>query len=415
MTHWLLVILSVMTWTVESKNTVTLVDGGTVPHDIEVSYANTYNKGQVRAGDVATLTLGNMGGITVERVSLAMRANAKSGSGTITVTADEQSLAQKTVTWQSVSDDVELFKGQKHGVETMTVRVTGTENSVYVDAFTIEWSPRASQHVILMRGSTPVDTLTEEHGMDGVLLPTLQNEAHWRFTGWSKKEFWTVYDEPAYHPANSRYYPENDTLWAVYQWEEVNTGERIYETEVTSGVYMYVDRETQMALTGVPVEGTMERATANIYDANQHYELAFADDNTVNITHVPTGTPIGYHGKQMAAKATPWNVYHQGDQTLFYTTIDSKTYVLWLNIMEGGGNETHAGLLLANPGNSPMGLLGTMMPTEIYAFTCHPEAMVGIEDVPDEGMSGSGNERTVQVGIYELHIRNGKKYIKLKE
>lgn len=412
MTHLLLIILSVMTWTVESKTAVTLADGGSVPYDIEVSYANTYNKGQVRAGDVATLTLGNMGGITVERVSLAMRANAKSGSGVIEVTAGDEILAQKTVTWQTVSEDVELFKGQRHGVETMTVRVKGTENSVFVDAFTIEWSPRAPQQVILMRGSTPIDTLAEDHGMSGVDLPRLPNEENWHFLGWSKTEFWTVYEEPTYLLPDSRYYPQNDTLWAVYQWEEASTDEMIYETELVSGTYLYVNRNTQVALTGVPANGKMARAAANAYDEDQHYQITFSEDNTALITHVLTGTPIGYKGTQLDAQALPWKVYHQDDQTLFYTTINGKNYILWLDIMDNGGNETHAGLLQADPGASPLGLLSTLVPTDIYAFTCHPEAMVGLDEVKDEWMNG---ERVVQVGIYELHIRNGKKYIKLKE
>ena len=55
-----------------------------------------------------------------------------------------------------------------------------------------------------------------------------------------------------------------------------------------------------------------------------------------------------------------------------------------------------------------------MMPTELCAFTCHPEAMVGIDEVEDEEMRGLGDERVVQVGIYELHIHKGKKYIILK-
>lgn len=415
MHHLLLVILSVMTWTVESKSAVTLADGGSVPYDIEVSYANTYNKGQVRAGDVATLTLSNLGGMTVERVTLAMRANAKSGSGVLQAEANEEKLAEKTVTWQTVSDEVELFKGQQHGVETMTIRVTGTENSVYVDAFTIEWSPRAPQHVVLMRGSTPIDTLTEEHGMSGVILPWLPNEEHWRFVGWSNKEFWTIYEEPAYHASNIRYYPQNDTLWTVYQWEEVDTSERIYETELSSGVYMYVNRESQMALTGVPVDGKMARAEANVYDANQHYEIRLAGGDTAYITHVPTGTPIGYKGTQLDAKASPWRIFHQDDQTLFYTTISGKNYLLWLNVYDTQHSGTiYAGLLQADPDASTLGLLSTMMPTELYAFTCHPEAMVGIDEVFDEGMSGLEDERVVQVGIYELHIRKGKKYIILK-
>lgn len=414
MPHLLLILLSVMTWTVESKNTVTLADGGSVPYDIEVSYTNTYNKGQLRAGDVATLTLGNLGGMTVERVSLAMRANAKSGSGAIEVTVGDEKIGEKTVTWKTVSEDVEVYRGQQHGVETMTIRVMGTENSVYVDAFTIEWSPCAPRQVILMRGSTPIDTLTEESGMSGVILPWQKNEEHWRFVGWSNKEFWTVYEEPAYHSSNIRYYPQNDTLWAVYQWEEVSTDEMVYETEVSSGVYMYVNRITQLALTGVPVDGKMARAEANVYDANQHYQITLTGGDTAYITHVPTGAPIGYKGAQLDTIASPWKIFHQDDQTLFYTTISGKNYILWLDIMTGDGNESYAGLFQADPGASPLGLLSTMMPTELFAFTCHPEAMVGIDEVEDEEMRGLGDERVVQVGIYELHIHKGKKYIILK-
>ncbi len=411
----LIILLSVMTWTVESKNAVTLAEGGTVPYDIAVSYTNTYNKGQVRAGDVATLTLGNLGGLTIERVSLAMRANTSKGAGAIELACNDAELARKTVTWQTVSEDVEVFRGQQQDVDKMAIRVTGTENSIYVDAFTIEYAPRAPMSVVLMRGDTPIDTLMEESGISGVILPWLQDEDHWRFRGWSNTEFWTVYEEPTYHHSNTRYFPENDTLWAVYQWEEANTNEMVYEESLSSGVYMYVNRSSQIALAGMPADGKMQRAEANIYDDNQHYMFAFVGADSVYITHVPTGTPIGYEGTQMAAKASPWKVYHEGDQTLFYATIQGKNYVLWLDNMNSTNTEQYAGLVQTDPGPSPMGLISTMMPTEVFAFTCHPEAKVGIDEVND-GMSASLNDgMIVQFGIYELHIKNGKKYIILKE
>lgn len=413
----LIILLSVMTWTVESKNTVTLTDG-TVPYDIEVSYANTYNKGQLRAEDVATLTLSNLGGITVERVSLAMHANAKSGAGVIEVIADGNQLTEKGVTWQTVSTDVEVFSGQQHGVDKLEIKGTGLQSSIYIDAFTIEYSPRAPMSVVLMRGSTPIETLMEEHGMSGVILPWLEDEDHWRFRGWSKTEFWTVYDEPTYQHSNTRYYPENDTLWAVYQWEEVNTSEMIYEEAGVSGVYMYVNRSEKayLALTGVPVNGVMASATPNVYDDNQHYMISFVGTDTAYITHVPTGTPIGYDGPQMAAKASPWRVYHEGDQTLFWTTIGNKNYILWLNIPDKNTEDTYyAGLFQADPGPSPMGLLGTMMPTEVFAFTCHPETGVGIESVQDSGLRNHKILRDGQV----LILRQGETYtvtgLKVKE
>jgi len=149
----------------------------------------------------------------------------------------------------------------------------------------------------------------------------------------------------------------------------------------------------------------MTRAPEDIYDSNQHYWIEFAGTDTAYIEHIPTGQPIGYKGTEMATEFSPWLVYHQGDQTLFYTTIDGKNYVLWLNIMDSYKNN-YAGLLQTDPGPSPMGLQTTLMPTEIYAFTCHPETKVGIENVPDSERSNRKILRDGQV----LILRQGETY-----
>ena len=63
---FLLVILAVMTWTVENKNTVS--GAGEMPGSVQAIYANTYQKGDVRQGDTATLVLTNIGGRTIEEI-----------------------------------------------------------------------------------------------------------------------------------------------------------------------------------------------------------------------------------------------------------------------------------------------------------------------------------------------------------
>jgi len=409
----LMILLSVMTWTVESKNAVKLSDTSEVPYDIEVTYANTYNKGQVRSGDVATLTLSHLDGITIEEVALSMRSNNGSGAGTIDVTADTHNLAHTTVTWQQVSEEVVVFSGAQAGVQSLTISLSGTQNSLYVDAFRITWSSAAARTVTLMHGSTVMTTLTEASGGDGIQLPSLENEENWRFVGWSETEFWTIYEKPEYYPTGARYYPNGDcVLWATYQYAEM-TGEKPFVTELFSGSFMYVNRETKMALTGVPTEGRMNAIGENIYDDNQHYRIEFAGTDTAYIEHIPTGQPIGYNGTEMAAKSSPWLVYHEGDQTLFYTIVNGKNYVLWLNIYDPIKQTIYAGLLQTDPGASPMGLKDTFMPTEIYAFTCHPEAKVGIE-LTSEGMNELVSERKIVFGIYEIYIRNGKKYLILR-
>ena len=186
----LLVLLATMTWTVVNKNTVHLSDDSTVPYDINVSYSNTWNAGHVRAGDVATLSLSNLNGITIESVSLAMRSNKNAGAGQISVMADNTSLANMSVTWHSVSNAVQVFSGQTNNVNALTITVSGTQNSLYVDAFTITYASRPAYTVTLMNGSRVYATLTEEAGMQGVLLPSMPDTAQWQFIGWSGIEFW---------------------------------------------------------------------------------------------------------------------------------------------------------------------------------------------------------------------------------
>ena len=408
----LMILLSVMTWTVESKNAVKLTDTSEVPYDIEVVYSNTYNKGQVRAGDMATLSLSHLDGITIEEVALSMRSNNGSGAGTIDVTADTHELAHTTVTWQQVSEDVVVFSGAQADVQTLTISLSGSQNSLYVDAFRITWSSAAARTVTLMHGSTALTTMTEVNGGEGIQLPSMEDEDTWRFVGWSETEFWTIYEKPEYYQAGSRYYPSGDCiLWATYQYSEM-MGEKPFVTELVSGSYMYVNRHTEMALSGVPVDGKMTSAGENIYDDKQHYQIKFVGTDTAYIMHIPTGQPIGYNGTAMATELSPWLVYHEEDQTLFYTIVDGKPYVLWLNILDSYGN-IYTGLLQTSPGPSPMGLKDTYMPTEIYAFTCHPEAKVGIE-LTSEGMNELMCERKIVFGIYEIYIRNGKKYLILR-
>ena len=407
----LLLFAAVMSFAVETKNSVSM--DGTYPPTMQFSYENTYQKGQVRSGDTATLSLSHLAGITVERIKLAMRSNKTAGAGTIILTANGTQIASRNVNYTDVSVPVVAYASALTNVEDLEITLIGTQNSLYVDTFIVSWSPAAAREVVLMRGDEAVDTLREANGGEGVLLPTMEDEDVWRFIGWSECAFWTVYEMPNYLSAGTRYYPAaNGELWAVYKYTEM-TGEKPYATDLMSGSYMYVNRTLHIALSGVPEEGVMVHANADIYDDNQHYWIEFTGTDTAYITHIPTGTPIGYNkSAQMEAQASPWKVYHEGDQTLFWTTISGKNYVLWLNVpTKEDYTITYAGLLQTNPQESPMGLQDTYMPTEVLAFTCHPECGVGIEQVEWREEKG---EWKVVFGIYELYIRDGKKYLKIR-
>ena len=419
-----MILSAVMTWTVQSKSSVQ--GSGELPAGVTAEYDCTYQKGTVRAGDVATLALTGIAGIEVQQIDYYLRSNKSSGAGTITVTADGTLLATKSGSlrdWCGTYDAdnyhaVMAWQGSRLISESLVLQLGGSTNSLYIERFVITYLPAPPEPpaptytVTLTDGNQLYATLTESSGGAGVLLPALPNRAYWRFVGWSERDLGTIDEQPSLHYAGNRFYPTgNDSLWAVYQYAEMQ-GEKPFVEELISGVYMYVNRGLNVALRGVPADGRMTSAAVDAYDDNQHYQITFVGTDTAYISHVPTGTPIGYSvaSRTMAAQASPWLVYHSGDQTIFYTVIGGKNYVLWLNVYDTQTRDNYAGLLQANPGVSPMGLQDTMMPTELYAFTTHPEWALGI----DETQEAASAERIIRFGNYEIHIQNGHKKLYLR-
>lgn len=411
----LLILLSVMTWTVTSKSSVT--GDGEWPYDIDVAYANTYNKGQVRQGDTATLSLGNLGSITVEQIEVYVRSIAAAGAGTFSVVANGQTVATKSGTfkdWFGAYDNdnyhaLRLLNQARSGVNELSISLVGTTNSLFIEKYVITYTPLPARTVTLRKGSAVYTTITEEGSMQGIVLPQLPDTAEWKFIGWSATELWTVNETPAFYEANTKFYPKEDcTLWALYLFDD--TPETVYVSELQMGDYMYVNRESGMALRGVPENGRMASAITDVLDESQRYHVQFSGTDTAYITHVKTGTPIGYSGTKMVAAASPWLVYHQNDETIFYATIKGKTYVLWLNIYDSG--DYYAGLMEATPVNSPLALQVPRQASGEKTYTCHPEGGMDIVDVQaDERTTGRWS---FPFGPYQLLIQDGKKYLIVK-
>ena len=412
----LLVLLSVMTWIVDSKNTVH--GEGTGPYSIDVSYSCSYQKGTVRAGDEAVLTLTQLGGITVEQVEVWVKSNKDAGAGTFTVTMNGQETATKEGSlkdWCGRFDNeeyhpVQLLSEKREGVNALSIRLTGTTNSLHIDKYVITYSVGSPHTVTLMTGARSYQQLTETKGGEGVVLPNVNDTADWVFVGWSATEFWEMSVLPTIYNANATFYPSADcTLWAVYQLKPESSP--AFVTDLISGEYLYMNRDNNLALTGVPTDGVMTSAKANPANANQVYTIIFTSArDTAYITHKASGTPIGYSGKKMSAIASPWLVYHNGEETLFYARIDYKNYVLWLNIIDAGNEGQYAGLLLADPMTSAMRLLPASHDTKSY-YSCHPETK-SLEEARPVYMNG---ERVLmRFGNYEMVIVNGRKVLRIK-
>ena len=414
---WLTIILSILTLTVDSKNTV--IATGDIPPSAQATYNCTYQKGTVRQGDEAVLELSYLAGMTISQVNVYIRSNQSGGAGTWSVIIDGQAVAMKSGSfdqWFGAYDNtryhpLSLLPKSYQGVQEMTIRLQGSVNSLYIEKYVIAYTPAPAHSVTLMRGNEVYQTLTETTGGAGVFLPALDDYNGWRFIGWSETEFRQTSTRPALIAPNTRcYLLTNVTLWAAY--ESILPEDSIYVSELTDGEYLYVNTQSQMALSGVPdkngqmVPGFMDRTALN-----QLYSMTFnAAKDTAYITHAATGAPIGYDYQcKLVTAASPWRVYHDGNETILYATIANKNYILWLNIEDSHTGDFHAGLLPADPQSSMLKLVFPASENE-QVYTCHPESGMGFERIQET----QKNEYVLPFGCYDLIIRNGEKELRMR-
>lgn len=416
----LLSILSlVMTWTVETKSTVSF--SGDAPAAIDVEYVCSYQKGTVRSGDDATLTLTGMNGIVVERIEMYMRSNKSAGAGIVTIYADGAAIAQKEGSlrdWVGKYDNsafypIEVFAGQQRVQDALVINLHGTTNSLYVEKYVITYQQAPAYTATLMEGDEVYTTLTEPIGGAGVFLPSLPNKSDWQFVGWTDSPFWNVSSLPGniYPPQTTITLTEDVSLWAV--WHYVPHPEEMYVAEMQSGDYLYVNTANQLAIAGVVSNGVMPHAIVNPLDSNQIYHVEFDESaQTATIQHVLTGQYVGYEDAALIAEPTAWNVWHDGIYTVFYAVCNGKKYVLWQNIIvvTETDAERYAGLLVTNDvTQAPTALMCPQLPEE-QKYTCYPKHDMSIDQT-----TTNMDEIIVPFGIYEIHIRHGEKFVRLRQ
>ena len=410
-------ILAVMTWTVQSKNAV--AGSGEYPYGVVAGYSNTYNKGQVRAGDEAVLRLSSLGGINVESVVVYTKSNKSGGAGIFTVQANGQQVATKSGSfeeWEGAYDNssyhpISLLANAVPNVNELVVSLAGTANSLHIEKYEISYTSLAPHTVTLRKGNSIYARLTEETSGQGVALPILPDTAQWHFIGWSETEIYETHEWPTLFAAGTIYVPQTDcVLWATYAFypkQETN-----YMTTLESGEYLYVHKDLNVALCGTPENGIMRRDLVDTENPNLYYQVDFVGTDTAYITHLMTAVPIGYSGTKLSARPSPWLVYHEGEETLFYTIVNSKTYVLWLDCMDEGGNARYAGLKQANIGTSSLRLQCVPSePSDLYV-TCHPEKVQAVKEVESE--ETLQEIRLMQFGNCELYLVNGRKQLRIK-
>lgn len=408
-----------MTWTVASKSSVS--SSGDIPVGVYASYACTYQKGDVRAGDTAQLILNGTSRIAVQQITLYLQSNKSAGAGTITVLADGQRVVQKSGSlkdWTGAFDNqtyhaVSVWSGNKRATQ-WTISLVGTENSLHIEKYVVTYQLPPAYSVTLMNGAETYTTLTESAGLAGVVLPALEDTEEWNFIGWTPIECWNIDFRPECYAAGTPVYPtENSTLWAL--WQHQLAVDTTAVTDLQSGDYIYVNPDgTKQAMIG-PVSG--DKIGSEVYDAwdiEQVYQIRFSTNgDSAIIYHPESDSYIGYSGTALENRASTWLVFHEGNRTSFYFKKNDRNYLLWPVLMDSENDYNYfTGLYPVTDANlsmSPMILLPAPDYTELPIYTAHPESGLGMDFVlPNAG------ETIVPFGIYEIHICNGKKSVRLR-
>ena len=418
----LLILLSVMTFTVESKNSVSM--DGSWPYDIGVVYACDYQKGSVRAGDKATLSLSGLELLQLQEIKVYVRSNKNAGAGTITMKADGTQFFYKEGTykdWFGAYDNTNYkavtWKGTQDLVDgSLVIEVAGTESSLHVEKFEIAYvSSTAPKYTVTLVSDGETQQLTEETIAGGVVLPNGDDKDGWYFAGWSPEAVSEPeYMQPYMLDPGTRYYPKkNTTFWAVYTDVAPPTWEK--QAHPQSGYYI-------LDLHGLTMTGEVENGYVAMYNSEEMvytsdvYYIDFNETNeTCTIKHSLSGSYVGYNADctQLTGDASAWQYSMRTDSTWLFVAKEEGEWTwclfqheeyleAWLSDYKNAAQATNLWALYALPDPN--------VPIRWWSF---PKTH-GVWEVKSEELRVK-SEWIVPFGNYDLIIRNGEKKLKLKE
>lgn len=408
---------AVMTLTIQTKSSVSIE--GTAPSGMEARYACTYQKGDVRAGDTATLTLSGLEGLELEQVRLYVRSNKTAGAGVITIVADGKQLYRNEGTykdWFGGYDNTNYqaigWQGKKQLSDgSLLIQVIGTANSLHIEKYEITYTmPDAQAYSVTLLSDSENEVLTETEPGSGILLPDRADHDGWFFAGWAQSDISEQTEEkPDLLEAGERFFPKKDTyLWAVWTDVEPPTWER--QTQPESG--LYVLELGEYLLTEDVENGLMKLVSGNeIYTSDLYYLDFNTADTTCTIRNYLSNAYVGYDAgkKQLARVASSWHYRVLPDSTWLFIAWEEGDMV-WILFQKAEQQAAwlHDYMLGDNP-NRVWSLYRVPDPEQTPQWWSHPR-YEGIEAVYQDDSA-----YVLRIGVYEIHIKNGKKTINLRK
>ena len=441
------------TFTITSSTSVKVE--GDVPQRAEAVFASTSSgdKTRLTMGDSAVLTLTGWEGCTIQSVTLSMKSNKSAGVGGLQMLIGEKEVWRITgapfasVDWNGEysSTWVDIMHTIGHKVEVgemIKIAIDASQNSLYIRSYTIHYIPPVAEpydvHFVSGVGCDP-PTLTEAAVHAGVVLPTLADTLQWHFMGWSEVEIQESKQLPRVWQAGERYYPKAAcTLWAVYA-DNSMLAEQV--TDYVTGQYVLVDNSPywgSSALYGAVVqkspfsEGKVQQVVETVpvtldttatetllllsdIQKSMVYRVAFLSDSILTIEHINSNTYIGHKGNALAAEAAEWRYRVLEDGSLFIYYEDRGKYY-WLMAGYGHGAAFDDIVVCAESFNYNTMLKNNgiyLFPdVEPYYTTWPFGSRSALPEVNDETRQND-TEHVIRIGIYELHVKGGKKNLKV--
>lgn len=358
-------IFTILTATFSLSSNNTVQPEGILPPYSSYAYersASTGKIGQMTEGNTTRLQLDGWDGCTIHKVILKMHSNSKSGGGELEMTigenmawkitdasfSEEAWAGEYTTAWVDIVQEMNMRVGN---YEDINILITASENSLYINQYTIEYTPAtATCYTITFRTGVEqtLDPIQQSGIGDPVILPAWKDTADWYFIGWSESEIEDSDDFSNILVAGSEYIPKGNTyLWAVYSdvkeitaVDEYQSGR--YVMTMWNAVTEYY-AHTGMAMCGSIVEAEVPLVAANLMrnaadkcclmtkiEDDMIYELEF-EDSALTITHVASEKQIGYLDTRLDCSENKWQykVLKDGSLGIYLTDVTpTNTYAL---------------------------------------------------------------------------------------
>lgn len=417
----LLLILSVMTFTVETKSKVSL--SGETPSGISAEYACSYQKGSVRKDDTATLTLTKTGDINLQSVTIYLRSNKSAGAGILTVYGDGEVLSSHSGTyhdWFGAYNNenfqpLEIVFPNTAVHDELQIRLEGTANSLHIEKYEIKYTiiPSEPKKVTLYREGQVWRTLQESSAGAGVTLPGCENPDGWHFCGWASSDLKSrTTSAPALYLPEKTFVPQrDDTLYAVWTTSQAVSSKRL--GSLTSGYYTIEFPARNFRLHGAVVDGRVPVCSADSKLTEEDiYYLDFNEaDSICSIRHYQSDTYLGYDQSALSQTQSDWQVYLLRDSSFlfFCHPQNGDADIFYREDMNENPVVTMRRATLSHDVTGLWTLYAVSNPEEPAYWYSYPST------TPIHTPKAEQRTYVLPMGIYELHINNGKKTIYLRQ